>query len=1009
MGKITVSTKVADASYNISNKGVGDWIMAAQWGAYIRKNLTTPLLVHQTYPTIGVSEGGEDPGPQRTWTNDGPAGNTSGSSTYGKSHDKYDNGKGYRETCPAGGGERTLTFLWSHYFGDARLAFALSDGSATQADIVIPRNGNLLDMLETTVTFSGDASDSTFSLTISNENGDGPTAIMFWAAALSAPAAVVVVPPDAPTITNIAIGNASLSVSGTPPTVTGNGPITEYTATATPVTTGVARTGVSATLPVNIVGMTNESDYDVALKAKNSAGYGPNSATVRARPTAINALPTFSGGEIGAFIAVSGTAITPVDVHALFHDTDALTFSASPAGTAWPAGLVINANTGIISGTMNTIADTGGLRVRATDTAGQTSDSNAFNVSVLPVPVAPVFATGKNVYSVGPGRQFATKAALAAFLANKDLVATQASVEVVDYAANEVMDGVHILPANVSKEFNIKMRVDPSAFFFNMASSGKYYYPNAGGKMTFNALSKMVRGLELDGYLLDFHGSGELKFGTNYGPLDTSSMLRCCVARSDSTTLASCITSGEYAHSLDVDQVTLIRTAGAGHMIHFGDTRNSTINGVTAVCTGSATKNGIAFGGGGGGSNTKIQNVNAINCGDEPIYLVTDDSIFIENYKNNRTNQPMNPAKTKMALGLTYIPDLPFVTNAGSDLRPVAGGALSGNGSSIAKGLNDVTRQNHGQSPDIGAYQGVPASPLPGVKNFTATPKGQRVVLHAETNNGPTSVKVTLRPSSTNPRGATLKGPLEMTLNTGVADLDITRDPGSYDTYEVTSTNAGGSVTQFVGTAQRIIPISGNPTAPNPGAVENNSTVTGVVVSPQGATIPSGGNLQLVAVVNGLNNPLQLVNWTKVSGPGNIGNDGKVTRTSGITVDTPATFRATSQQDSNFSGVATVIFLAETVVVVPPPATTATFQVVDDTSAHSPVTGVVNLDYECFKQARVGSPEAPFKKGTTMAIVNGSATIDISGSNSILVGDTIRIEFGTADGTMGGRALVVVS
>lgn len=95
---------------------------------------------------------------------------------------------------------------------------------------------------------------------------------------------------------------------------------------------------------------------------------------------AANAAPT-APGTIANITGTGGVAITPVDVHAAFSDTDTLTYSASPAGTAWPSGLVVNASTGIISGTVAT-STTAGLKVRATDTAAQTVDSNAFTVTI---------------------------------------------------------------------------------------------------------------------------------------------------------------------------------------------------------------------------------------------------------------------------------------------------------------------------------------------------------------------------------------------------------------------------------------------------------------------------------------------------------------------------------------------------------------------------------------------------------------------------------------------------
>lgn len=93
--------------------------------------------------------------------------------------------------------------------------------------------------------------------------------------------------------------------------------------------------------------------------------------------------PTFPGPNIADFTAQQGVAITPRDVHLSFADNGALTYSASPAGTAWPAGITINSATGIISGTTSAaIANLTGLRARATDTSSQTVDSNAFAFAI---------------------------------------------------------------------------------------------------------------------------------------------------------------------------------------------------------------------------------------------------------------------------------------------------------------------------------------------------------------------------------------------------------------------------------------------------------------------------------------------------------------------------------------------------------------------------------------------------------------------------------------------------
>jgi hypothetical protein len=105
---------------------------------------------------------------------------------------------------------------------------------------------------------------------------------------------------------------------------------------------------------------------------------------------ATNASPTFPG-SISNISGTAGSAITPVNVSGQFSDTDALVYTASPAGTAWPSALVVNSSTGIISGTVAGAGTTTGIKVRATDTASQTVDSNAFNAVIAAAPTTVTF------------------------------------------------------------------------------------------------------------------------------------------------------------------------------------------------------------------------------------------------------------------------------------------------------------------------------------------------------------------------------------------------------------------------------------------------------------------------------------------------------------------------------------------------------------------------------------------------------------------------------------------
>lgn len=89
-------------------------------------------------------------------------------------------------------------------------------------------------------------------------------------------------------------------------------------------------------------------------------------------------------------------------------------------------------------------------------------------------------------------------------------------------------------------------------------------------------------------------------------------------------------------------------------------------------------------------------------------------------------------------------------------------------------------------------------------------------------------------------------------------------------------------------------------------------------------------------------------------------------------------------------------------------ATTVTFSVVDAITGAA-VSGLTGLDYAFFDQARIKDAVAPVKKGSTLSISSGSATIDITGVTSLAPGQTGRVVWGTADGTKAGGGQVVVS
>jgi hypothetical protein len=80
--------------------------------------------------------------------------------------------------------------------------------------------------------------------------------------------------PGAPTIGTATAGNASATVSFTPPASTGGSPITGYTVTSTP--DGVTATGTAS--PITVTGLTNGTTYTFTVSATTTIGTGPESA-----------------------------------------------------------------------------------------------------------------------------------------------------------------------------------------------------------------------------------------------------------------------------------------------------------------------------------------------------------------------------------------------------------------------------------------------------------------------------------------------------------------------------------------------------------------------------------------------------------------------------------------------------------------------------------------------------------------------------------------------------------
>lgn len=200
----------------------------------------------------------------------------------------------------------------------------------------------------------------------------------------------VAVAPGAPAIGTATAGNAAASVSGTAPAATNGGAITGYRATSTPG--GI--TATSATLPVNVTGLTAGTAYTFTLAAQNSAGYGPESfASNSVTPAAADTTAPIMTGSI-TVSAITSSGFT-LSVDAATDDIGVTGYEYSIDGGTTYTVIANAARTVTVTG--RPASTSHAVRMRAFDAAGNkatplsaTATTTASADTTAPVMVAPI-------------------------------------------------------------------------------------------------------------------------------------------------------------------------------------------------------------------------------------------------------------------------------------------------------------------------------------------------------------------------------------------------------------------------------------------------------------------------------------------------------------------------------------------------------------------------------------------------------------------------------------------
>jgi hypothetical protein len=205
-----------------------------------------------------------------------------------------------------------------------------------------------------TVSNLANATAYTFAVTAANAAGTGPASLP------SAPVTTPDVPGASTGVTAVA-GSTAATLSWTAPSSNGGSAITGYSVTVSPVSPSAVFTVTGTT--ATVAGLTNGTAYSFQILASNAVGNGPASASSNV-VTPLGA-PTSLAYSTNPASYTVGVAIPP-NVPSSGGGA-AASYSVTPS---LPAGLGLNAMTGVISGTPTAPSASATYTVRATNGSG---------------------------------------------------------------------------------------------------------------------------------------------------------------------------------------------------------------------------------------------------------------------------------------------------------------------------------------------------------------------------------------------------------------------------------------------------------------------------------------------------------------------------------------------------------------------------------------------------------------------------------------------------------------